>query len=151
MLPKPAATVWLAALAVLTFIPSSYQAYTRNQSVEPPRWKIGHSVFTTTRMETIGRIINESEPICIDGVSARHLEDRMPFLAAAQYCLAPRKVAVDIKSPWIIAFHKTEDESLAYAASQSLTVVSDLRNGLRLYHRGSLESNTAGGSNRTLR
>ena len=151
MLPKPAATVWLAALAVLTFIPSSYQAYTRNQSVEPPRWKSLYSGFSTTRMETLGRLIDESESVSVDGASGQNLRARSSVLAAAQYYLAPRKVAVDIKSPWIIAFHKTEDESLAYAASQSLTVVSDLRNGLRLYHRGSLESNTAGGSNRTLR
>lgn len=143
----------LAVFGILTFVAPSYQILTRNQAVDPANWRAVHRVIATTRLERLGRWIGESERVSIHSSTEKELGKKFPFLVAAQYFLMPRKVAIDTDqdAPWLIAFHRSPEDSRKFADEQQLTLVHDLRNGLRLYHRGPLKSSTASGSARALR
>jgi hypothetical protein len=143
----------LAVFGILAFVAPSYQTLTRNQAVDPANWRAVHRVIASTRLERLGRWIGESERVSIHSSTEKELGRKYPFLVAAQYFLMPRKVAIDIDqdAPWVIAFHRSQDDSRKFSDEQQLTLVHDLRNGLRLYHRGPLKSNTASSSARTLR
>jgi hypothetical protein len=141
---------WSAALAILALVPPGYQAWQRNQSKEPPRWSQMHKSIANSRVETLRRFISESDRISIDPLAEQAMGSHFALIVA-QYRLAPCRVAVGGDAPWVIAFHKTADEPRQFATEQALTPIRDLQNGLRLYHRGPIESDTAGNTGRNLR
>lgn len=146
----PMRAAWLAAIALLTLVPPTYQAFQFDQQIEPPRWKKMHQTVMEVPMGTLRRMISESESISIAQTPEKGQAAQLAMLAA-KYRLAPRKVTLGGDSPWVIAFHKSAEESRQFAVEQSLTPIHDLRNGMRLYHRGPLESDTASGPSRTIR
>ncbi|MFM7072237.1 MAG: hypothetical protein ACKO38_10650 [Planctomycetota bacterium] len=146
----PTRAAWLAAIALLTLVPPTYQAFQFDQQIEPRNWKKMHQTVMEVPMGTLRRMIGESESISIAPTPEKGQAAELAKLAA-QYRLAPRKVTLGGDSPWVIAFHKSVEESRKFAVEQSLTPIHDLRNGMRLYHRGPLESDTASGPNRTFR
>lgn len=139
-----------SVLAVLLLLPAISLTMRFDRLSEPPHWKRFSLTIANSRIETLRSLIGESETIAIGDVNNKH-ELPPVLLVAAQYHLSPRKIIVGGDAPWIIAFHKTSAESRRFAADQALTPVRDLKNGLRLYHRGPTGPDTARGAGRTIR